>query len=228
MQFYKHLLTLGLGLLTVWGIPSTPASKHVSRDSENQPITDIIENRGVPATVKVSVWTGLGEGTNTHPTYVATLNTMFLGAPSHDDLGGYARKGFENMMTQRPRQKDTHLMAALYVPSAKSIYLSSVPDGPAIGKIKGTGAASAPAWWSQVEDRQPLVFHAEDSVSYRYESSLGTKLSPGDKYPDGSLIAVYGMVNGQSPRVVPLCAGGGDRPLNPPCSSVFRNLGVNF
>ncbi|KAI1735798.1 hypothetical protein F4680DRAFT_297976 [Xylaria scruposa] len=228
MRFYKNLLTLGLGLLTAWGTPIVPASENKARAIENQPTTDVLDKRAVPPTVNVVLWGGLGKGTETHPTYVATLNTAFSGPPSHNELIEYAEKGFESMMAQKHPKKNTHLMAALFIPSTKSIYLSSVPDGPGIKKIRSTGAANAPAWWSQVKARDPLVFHAEDGAAYRYENSLTTKLKPGNMYPAGSFIAVYGIVENKAPQHVPLCAGGGKRPLNVPCSTVFRHLDVGF
>ncbi|KAI8633574.1 hypothetical protein F5Y19DRAFT_489025 [Xylariaceae sp. FL1651] len=229
MHFYKHLFTLGLGLLTVWGTPIAPATNSKTCAIEDQSATDVLDKRAAPVTVPVTVWKDLGEGAQTHATYVATLSTASTGALDHSDLGQYAKKGYDNMMSQKPRKKDTNLMAALYIPSAQSIFLSSVPDGPAIGEIKRNGAANAPAWWSRVKHRESALYlHAEDSVAYRYETSLKTKLSPGGTYPPNSLIAVYGSVNGANAAVVPLCAGGGDMPIDPPCSAVFRNLRINF
>ena len=223
----KQLLTLGLGCLAVWGTPIAPVSDN-KRSIEDKSAA-ALERRLVPSVIKVAPWDKLGDGTFTHATYVAQMSTGIVGAPTHADVAEYARKAFESMMEQKPRQKNTHLMAALYIPTTRSIYLSSVPDGPGIGRIKDTGASAAPAWWSQVNNRQPsLEFHAEDGAAFLYEKSLGNKLAAGATYPAGSFIAVYGIVNNQAKNPAGLCAGGGNRPLNPSCNTVFTNLGVEF
>ncbi|KAK6839289.1 hypothetical protein PG987_005155 [Apiospora arundinis] len=199
-QQFSALLTLSLGSLIVWGTPIIPDA-----------------NNG----------TGLGDGTDAKPTFYADLGVISH-KPNNTEVDEYAKKGYESMMDQKPRSdKDTHLMAALYI-KAKGLWLCSVPDGPAIGHIKKGGEdGDAPAWWSQVKDRKPsLHLHAEDCAAFRYENSLKTKLKAGDKYPEGSYISVYGSVNEQGAKKVSLCSGGGDRPLDPPCSKVFNNLGV--
>ncbi|KAI0382527.1 hypothetical protein F5Y04DRAFT_279814 [Hypomontagnella monticulosa] len=227
MKGFKNLLTVGLGFLAVWGSPITPV--HDDNRTVGDRLATVLDSRVVPSEVKVAPWAGLGEGTTTEPTFIAELSTVFAGAPSNADVAEYARKGYENMMKQKVQDKDTHLMAALYIPNKKSIYLSSVPAKPAAKLIKDMGATQAPAWWSQVHNRQPsLYLHAEDGAAYLYEASLSKKLAAGDKYPAGSFIAVYGVVNKQAKGPVGLCAGGGDQPLNPPCSTVFTNLGVAF
>ncbi|KAK8073407.1 hypothetical protein PG994_004306 [Apiospora phragmitis] len=228
MQIFKPLFALGVGCLAVLGTPIASLLDHHKRSTVD-PSAVSLDVRAVPNVVKVELWDGLGTGTKTNPTYKAKLSTGIVGNPTHADVAEYARKGWEHMMTQSPRQKDTHLMAALYIPTRRSLFLSSVPDGPAIGHINDDGATAAPAWWSQVQNRQPpRVLHAEDSAASLYEDSLTTKLAAGAQYPTGSFIAVYGIVNGKAKDAVPLCSGGGDRPLDPPCQTVFTNLGVGF
>lgn len=228
MLGFKQLLTLGLGCLAVWGTPIAPVSDD-KRSIEDKSAA-ALEERAVPSVITVAPWQDtLGGGTFTHPTYVAQMSTGIVGAPTHADVAEYARKAFESMMGQKPRQKDTNLMAALYIPTTRSIYLSSVPDGPGIGRIKETGASAAPAWWSQVKDRQPsLELHAEDGAAFFYEKSRGNKLAAGATYPPGSFIAVYGIINNGARGPAGLCAGGGNRPLTPSCNTVFTNLRVDF
>ncbi|RYP59527.1 hypothetical protein DL770_010174 [Monosporascus sp. CRB-9-2] len=115
-------------------------------------------------------------------TYESVMDTStgIVGAPTHAGVDEYTQKGYESTTSQKPRQKDTHVMAALYIPYTRSIFLCSVPDSAAIKHIKASGATAAPAWWSQVHSRQPsLELHAEDGVAFRYEDSLGNKLAPG-------------------------------------------------
>lgn len=226
MRGFKSFVTLGLACLAAWASP-IPSESDNRKSIADQAWTPLSE-RAVPGAVVVEPWEGLGTGTQTHPTFIAKMSTGIVGAPSHADVGEYARKAFENMMTQRPREKDTHLVAALYIPTTRSVYISSVPDGPGIGRIKDKGATDAPAWWSQVQTRNPMQLHAEDGAAYLYESSLGTKLAAGATYPAGSFVAVYGIVNKAAKDRVGLCAGGGDRPLNPYCSTVFGHLNVEF
>ncbi|MCJ1363062.1 hypothetical protein MMC16_002168 [Acarospora aff. strigata] len=224
----KQLLTLGLGCLAVWGTPIAPVSDN-KRSIEDKSAA-ALERRVVPPVITVAPWEdGLGAGTFKKATYVAQMSTGILGAPTHADVAEYARKAFENMMEQKHPQKNTHLMAALFIPTTRSIYLSSVPDGPGIGRIKEEGAEKAPAWWSQVNNRQPtLALHAEDGAAFFYEKSLGNKFAAGAPYPAGSFIAVYGFINNQPKGPARLCAGAGTRPLNPSCDTVFTNLGVGF
>lgn len=175
--------------------------------------------------ITVERWSGLGDGTNTHPTFKQSLGVTFK-TPDHQTIRDYAQQGYHSMMQQGPRKdKATHLMAALYVPK-QGVYLCSVPDRPGIDKLKSTGSTEAPAWWSQIQGRQPLVFHAEDCAAYLYESALKTKLAPGARYPTGSCISVYGTVEKKTADWVNLCSGGGKRPIDPSCTTVFKDLGV--
>ncbi|KAK9795796.1 hypothetical protein SCARD494_04767 [Seiridium cardinale] len=227
MLFFKHFLTLGLGALAIWGSPIAPVAEKSSRSIEGQSI-GTLHGRAVPNVVPVLRWDNLGPGTQTNPTFTAKMSTGIVGAPTHGDVAQYAQKAYSSMMSQNPRQKNTHLIAALYIPTTRSIYISSVPDGPGIGKIKGDGATAAPAWWSQVNNRPTLALHAEDAAAFLYEQSLTNKLAAGATYPAGSFIAVYGIVNGQNAQPVPPCSGGGNQPLDPPCRTVLTNLGVGF
>ncbi|MCJ1419641.1 hypothetical protein MMC32_005997 [Xylographa parallela] len=166
------------------------------------------------------------------PTFKRTLSVAFK-VPNPADIIAYAEEGYQNMMTQSYHKGfHTYLMAALYVPQ-KGVYLCSLPDGPALALIKNTGAAQAPALWSQIRSREPsLKIHAEDCAAYLYESSLTTKLAPGARYPAGSYIAVHGWyealtgVNKDKGRPVGLCTSAAKHPVNPTCTAVFRALGV--
>lgn len=231
MHGFKSFVTLGLACLAAWASPIAP--DYDNRRSIADQSGAALSERAVPNTVPVRLWTGLGDGTNIKPTFIATLSTSILGTPSQADLLEYARKAYENMMTQKEigkRKSSTYLVAALFIPTTRSIYICSVPDGPAITRIKTNGATDAPAWWSQVKDRTPsLEVHAEDGAAYLYESSLTTKLAAGATYPAGSFIVAWGKFESQTvAQRARLCSGGGQRPLNPPCSVVFGNLHVGF
>jgi hypothetical protein len=227
MQGHLSLIYLGLGCLVALGNSLALPNDRTTTLGEEVSSYTSLEKRTLP--VNVAKWTGLGKDTITHPTFMAELGTAFK-TPTFNDVDEYARKGYESMMAQGPRaDKNTHLMAALYVPQQQKVFLGSVPDGPAIGHIKDNGQTAAPAWWSQVQNRQPtLALHAEDHVAYRYEQSRGRPLAAGEQYPPGSYISVYGNVDGAAADKIPLCSGAGNRPLNPPCSTVFTNLGVNM
>lgn len=227
MHGFKSFVALGLACLAAWASPIVP--DYDNRRSIADQSKAALSERSVPNTVLVRLWTGLGEGTKVQPTFIAKLSTGLVGEPSQADLVEYARKAYENMMTQpeiKNRKSSTYLVAALFIPPTRSIYICSVPDGPAIGRLRTQGATDAPAWWSQVQNRTPMVFHAEDGAAYLYESSLTTKLPAGATYPAGSFIVAWGKYKGRT--VDRLCSGGGDNPINPPCSVVFGNLSVGF
>ncbi|GAB0138658.1 hypothetical protein EsDP_00006884 [Epichloe bromicola] len=230
MHSFKSFMTLGLACLAAWASPIAPDYDN-RRSITDQSGAALIE-RAVPNTVVVKLWEGLGRGTTVEPTYTAKMSTGILGAPSRAEVEDYAKKAYENMMKQPEitrRESPTYLVAALYIPTTRSIYICSVPDKPAIRRIREKGATDAPAWWSQVQNRNPMAFHAEDGAAYLYESSLPKKLAAGDTYPAGSFIVAWGKFKDQNDaNRARLCSGGGNSPLNPPCSVVFGNLNVGF
>ncbi|KAK6857243.1 hypothetical protein PG995_007430 [Apiospora arundinis] len=200
---FTALLTLSLGSLIVWGNPIIPDDNNgVSTGNEARGL----EERIPP--VKVNKWTGLGDGTDTKPTFYADLGVIFH-KPNNTEVDEHASDG-----------------GALHQGKGPLTVLDARRAGHRPHQERREDG-DAPAWWSQVKDRKPSVhLHAEDCAAFRYENSLKMKLKAGDKYPEGSYISVYGRVNRQGAKKVPLCSGGGNRPLDPPCSKVFDNLGV--
>lgn len=229
MHGFKSFVALGLACLAAWASPIVP--DYDNRRSIADQSKAALSERAIPNNVPVKLWTGLGQGTKVQPTFKAEMSAGIYGKPSQADLVEYAKKAYENMMTQpeiKNRKSSTYLVAALFIPTTGSIYICSVPDGPAIGRLRTQGATDAPTWWSQVKDRKPMVFHAEDGAAYLYESSLRTKLPAGAKYPPGSFIVAWGKFKDQTvAHSARLCSGGGDAPkIDRPCSVVFGNLGV--
>ncbi|QRD90734.1 hypothetical protein F9C07_2159524 [Aspergillus flavus] len=185
--------------------------------------------------IVIERWDGLLKHTRTNPTFVLDRRIPMFGTGYQDlEVDIFAKEGWESMMEQGPRKgKKADLMGALYIPR-QGVYLCSVPDGPAIERIKGTGKEVAPAWWARVQGREPNVLHAEDCTAYRYELSRTNKLAPQMTYPGGSYFAIFGNFTDETSKIrtrpewVSPCSGGGWSPIDPHCTQVLRSLGIGF
>ncbi|CAK7226441.1 hypothetical protein SEUCBS140593_006241 [Sporothrix eucalyptigena] len=232
MQLSSLFLLLGLSTFTSWAHLLTP-----DEPRDVPPSVEDLSARAVPKTIKVQPWPGLAGSTKYDRTYYADLGVTFI-VPTDADIITYAEKGYEYMMadlgldnqgfllsdSKKRGDKADYLMAALYIPKV-GVFLCSIPQPVAKKYITANAATEAPALWSQIHNRTPAgSAHAEDGAAYRYEMGMKTKLAAGARYPEGSLIRVFGSFGGKKAEPQGLCQTGGK--IDPACSPVFTNLGV--
>ena len=183
------------------------------------------------------------------PTWYAESAGAYVGAEgatlNFQGLLDVANSYYNWLLTQDKSitPKGWCLVAAMWDPSTKRVYASSIPRGPRkVFMIKEREAA--PLWLAQVApllqpyldakddplrvaDIKNVKIHAEDGVYFNWESTKGS-LAVNGRYPDGTMIAVWGKGPGVGDvgRQYPLCSTVSNR--DPTCQAVAIALGVQY
>ncbi len=123
------------------------------------------------------------------------------------------------------------MVAAFWDPNTQTVWASSIPLGPRkaimIGTSRNKGAA--PSWFNQVDkilNPNKAKIHAEDGAYYNYETSTDAQANNG-RYPEGSMIAIYGKYIDKNPGPIDPC-GAGENARDPSCMAVANALGVRY
>ena len=123
-------------------------------------------------------------------------------------------------------------VAEFWDPTNRVVYASTVPRAPYRDAMieAATQLNAAPVWYNQVRTflhgNNPNV-HAEDAALFDYEVDFRPQ-GPDDKpYPDGSMIAVYGIFEYPSQAKPRLPCRDADR-RNPTCLAVANNLHIEW
>ena len=195
---------------------------------------------------------------NVEPTFIgfekvgifAKIDTNTMKDRAKDYYEKYVQGECRIIKTGRTRNPE--LVAAFGVPR-KGIFYSTVPDGIGLGWLKDNARKVAPLHDANSGGRgngNNGIWHAEDSAMVLFE-----RIFPGEQYPAGSYMAVYGKMartdNTQaknpldpaalgrpltkeeesdstaSPRT-PCSMATGAMPAGQTCSDILRRLGINF
>jgi hypothetical protein len=192
----------------------------------------------VDGQIKLDKWLSNQDGKP--GTWKKTLSWFFKPVPPTDlELYGIAEKCYNWLIANVGAasvggRDNTVVVAAMYVPTTKNIYVSTIPRGVAKQLVRQDGS-KATAWYSHVQawwpqegaawerDSDPPL-HAEDGVYFHYETSGGTITS--GKYPPGTVIAAYGHIRGGNPGPLSPCSTVAVR--NPTCRMVIDALGIRI
>lgn len=124
-------------------------------------------------------------------------------------------KGHYDWLKDQPgstSSKRKCMVAAFWDPNIKTIYASSIPLGPRKVEMIAASYSSgaAPSWYNQVRrfvksNMNSVPIHAEDGAYYNYETTVAAQAKNG-RYPDGSMIAIYGKyANWPNPGPIAPC-----------------------
>lgn len=186
-------------------------------------------------------------------TWVAAYTEESFDEMNMEILHRIASAHFNWLLTQNPRYKITNgrgtcLVAAVWAPDTKSIYVSTMARGPYWKLITNFDPdhPTAPVWRARAthwKDRSKTLYHAEDSAYYWFEETRRTTGHPiyptmesidpeTTKYPVGSMIATWGF-HSQDPsdvrrtgRPIALCSVNDLRGVT--CQQMANDLGVQF
>jgi hypothetical protein len=163
--------------------------------------------------------------------WVGSMPISSFGTPSSNTLH-FAKQGYTDVVKHYAakdsdkRFKKPFLVACLYVPNAGYFCGSKHPSSTL--DFRST-SEDAPDWYSIVRHRES--FHAEDAAMYWFEKNLSSKLQPGQSYPDGSYMAVYGHFGPDTrfkrkgdmePGEKNPCGSTGDASITPSCVDVLK------
>lgn len=149
---------------------------------------------------------------------------------SYNDLLIIANKCYNWVAAQNNKKADPILVAALYDPVEKKVYVSTIPRGPfktAIRRLPNTSTYKQQA--QQIQFTGQDRYHSEDGAMFLYETE-GPARYINWQYPQGSMFAVYGRrsENDATPEARPPCSEYGEESRRPGCQQVLRWFGVNW
>ena len=161
-----------------------------------------------------------------------TLHPFDL-VPGYDQVLAYANQ-YYNWLSGQPHaktKKGHSLVATLYVPTTRTLYSSTIPQGPQKGRML-EDTSNAPLWAEQAKKligKQRGAFHAEDGAFYNYETI--SKAKGHGKYPDGTIVAIWGQFKSdfdskKDSHEAPPCNKGTSNARDPSCEMVAGALNV--